>query len=319
MLSVIIPVYNVARFLPDCITSVMYQPGTDMEVILIDDGSTDDSGRMCDMYAKQYKEIRVIHQVNAGLSAARNAGIEVARGEFFTFVDSDDMVMPGFFQTAMRLLKKYQADFIAFSHERCEAEETWGGKKALSRKGNVKVYEESVQKMEKFLLGREIGTMAWAKFYHRALFENIRYPVGKYHEDVFTTYKLVDRAERIVTTTQPGYWYRKNPQSIMTGRFSIKRLDSIEGKRNQLAFIKKNYPSLIEKAETGVIYACNQNLLLMAKAGYKEGKILDALQVLYRKYGSSYVRAQVSVKGKLVASISMISVRLAYALLSKLG
>lgn len=105
-----------------------------MEVILIDDGSTDDSGRMCDMYAKQYKEIRVIHQANAGLSAARNAGIEVARGEFFPFVDSDDMVMPGFFQTAMRLLKKYQADFIAFSHERCEAEEKWGGKSSFSQR-----------------------------------------------------------------------------------------------------------------------------------------------------------------------------------------
>lgn len=319
MLSVIIPVYNVSRYLSDCIASVLYRPETEIEIILVDDGSTDGSGRMCDAYAKQHKEIRVFHQKNAGLSAARNTGIDAARGDFFTFVDSDDMVMPGFFQTSMLLLEKYQADFVSFSHERCEADEKWGGKKYLSRKSEVRVYEDPVQKMDKFLLGREIGTMACAKVYHRKLFENIRYPVGKYHEDVFTTYKLVDRATRIVTISQPGYWYRKNPQSIMTSRFSKKRLDSIEGKKKQLAFVKEHYPILIEKAEAGVIYACSQNLLLMAKVGYRDEKVLDALQVLYRKYGSSYVKAPVSRKGKMVAIAAIISVRLAYILLSQLG
>ena len=318
-ISIIVPVYRAEAYLHRCVDSILAQTFTDWELLLIDDGSPDKSGEICDEYAQKDSRVRVIHKENGGVSSARNYGINHASGEYLMFVDSDDMVMPGFFQTSMLLLEKYQADFVSFSHERCEADEKWGGKKYLSRKSEVRVYEDPVQKMDKFLLGREIGTMACAKVYHRKLFENIRYPVGKYHEDVFTTYKLVDRATRIVTISQPGYWYRKNPQSIMTSRFSKKRLDSIEGKKKQLAFVKEHYPILIEKAEAGVIYACSQNLLLMAKVGYRDEKVLDALQVLYRKYGSSYVKAPVSRKGKMVAIAAIISVRLAYILLSQLG
>lgn len=315
MISVVVPVYNVERYLPYCMSSILAQNVTDMEIVLIDDGSTDNSGVLCDQYVKRYSNVKAVHQKNAGLSAARNTGIEMAKGEFITFVDSDDMLAEGFISAAIELANVYQADFIAFSNMRCEAEARWPMKcQSQSENFETHVYDESVQKMQKFLIGAEIGTTAWAKVYRRELFETIRYPVGKYHEDVFTTYKVVDKAHRIVTTSQVGYLYRKSPNSITTSGFSEKRLDSIEGKLQQLAFIQKNYPSLQKEAETGVIYACNQCMMLMAQAGYKNRTILENLQVLYRKYGKSYLSAPVSTKGKLVACIAMVNIGLTHSL-----
>lgn len=315
MISIVVPVYNVAQYLPDCVSSILAQNIADMEVILVDDGSNDNSGELCDRYADEYDCVKAVHQKNAGLSAARNTGIEMAKGEFITFVDSDDMLAEGFISTAIELANVYQADFIAFSNVRCEAEAQWPMKcQSQSEDFETHVYDESVQKMQKFLIGAEIGTTAWAKVYRRELFETIRYPVGKYHEDVFTTYKVVDKAHRIVTTSQVGYLYRKSPNSITTSGFSMKRLDSVEGKLQQLAFIQKNYPSLQKEAETGVIYACNQCIILMAQAGYKNRIILENLQVLYQKYGKSYLSAPVSTKGKLVACIAMVNIGLAHSL-----
>lgn len=315
MISVVVPVYNVAQYLPDCMNSIFAQNVADMEVILVDDGSTDNSGALCDQYAKKYGNVKVIHQKNAGLSAARNTGIEAAKGEFITFVDSDDMLADGFISTALELAKTYQADFIAFSHVRCKAETQWP-MKCLSQSEDYKprVYDERVQKMQKFLIGTEIGTTAWAKVYRRELFETIRYPVGKYHEDVFTTYKVVDKANRVVTISQVGYLYRKSPNSITTSGFSVKRLDSVEGKLHQLAFIQENYPSLQKEAETGVIYACNQCMMLMAQAKYKNKEILDKFQALYRKYGKAYLSAPVSAQGKALTSIAIVNVELAHSL-----
>lgn len=316
MISIIIPVYNVENYLLDCLNSVIYQSEADVEVILIDDGSTDSSGALCDKYADEYDNIKVIHQENAGLSAARNAGIEIANGEYLTFLDSDDMLAPEFIKTALWLAETYKADFVAFSNIRCDADTKWNKEFSDKRAKKINAYTNDTEKMKKFLIGSEIGTMAWAKIYRRELFASIRYPVGKYHEDVFTTYKLVDKANCIVVTSQVGYLYRKSPNSITTSIFSEKRLDSVDGKKEQLAFISEKYPSLRVEAETGVIYACNQCMVLMTKANYKKKSILDEFQQLYRKYGKSYISEPVSMKGKILTLIAMLNIRLAYFLIS---
>lgn len=314
MVSVVVPVYNVSKYLADCMRSILAQNISDMEVILIDDGSTDNSGTLCDRYAAEYSCVKVINQENAGLSAARNTGIEAAKGDFITFVDSDDMLAPGFISTALELAEHYQADFIAFSNVRCEADAQWAEVPLPDDIAKVNVYDDPIQQMQKFLLGSEIGTTAWAKVYRRELFDDVSYPVGKYHEDVFTTYKVVDKASRIVATTQVGYLYRKSPNSITTSGFSEKRLDSIQGKKEQLAFVFAHYPSLQKEAETGIVYACNQCLMLMAKAGYKNKAVLDEFQQLYRNYGKSYLNAPVSKKGKALTRVAMLDVKLAYRL-----
>lgn len=315
MISIVVPIYNVAQYLSDCMKSILAQEGDDLEIILVDDGSTDSSGKLCDQYAAKYDCVRVIHQKNAGLSAARNAGIEDAKGDFITFVDSDDMLAPGFINKALELAETHQADFISFSDVRCEADALWQANYQGTGTSEINVYDDRMYKMQKFLIGSEIGTMACAKVYRRELFETIRYPVGKYHEDVFTTYKVVDKASRIVTTSQVGYIYRKSPNSITTSGFSEKRLDSVEGKKEQLAFIQKHYPTLRKEAETGVIYACNQCMMLMAKAGYQNKAVAEQFQWLYKEYGKSYLSEPVSVKGKALALAAMLNVELAWSLL----
>lgn len=314
MISIVVPVYNVLPYLSDCINSIVTQRDDGLEIILVDDGSTDGSERLCDQYAKEYEMVRVIHKKNTGLSATRNLGIEVAKGEYIIFVDSDDMLAPGFVSKALELAELYHADLIAFSYRRCKADAKWTVEYQYVGMPIINVWSERVQKMQKFLIGSEIGTMACAKMYRRELFETVRYPVGKYHEDVFTTYKLVDKSCRIVTTSQVGYFYRKSPNSITTNAFSEKRLECIEGKREQLAFIQENYPGLQKEGEVGVIYACNQCLMLMAKARYKNKPVIDELQKTYRKYGKSYLISCVSMKGKVLTCIAIINIRLAYAL-----
>lgn len=315
MISIVIPVYNVAHYLPDCMESVLSQTDENVEVILVDDGSTDNSGILCDRYSEEYTSIKVIHQKNAGLSAARNSGIEIAQGEYITFIDSDDMLAPNFIKTALALAEAHKADFVAFGNVRCEANAHYNSEYKIAMQSEINTYFDKTIKMQRFLIGTEIGTTAWAKLYRTELFKSIRYPVGKYHEDVFTTYKLVDKASRIVTTSQVGYIYRKNPNSITTRKFSEKRLDSVIGKKQQLAFICENYPRLQKEAETGVIYACNQCLMLMAKAAYTKKLVLEEFQILYRKYGWSYLSSHVSTKGKIVVLISMLNIKLAFTLL----
>ena len=313
MLSIIVPVYNVEEYLDDCMKSIVSQFTNDIEVILVDDGSTDNSGKMCDDYAKKYKEINVIHQNNQGLSAARNSGIDIARGEYITFIDSDDMIAPKFIHDAIEFLQDEHVDIVAFSNERCESDFHFLQEKfEFYENISVNVYDNPIDKMRAFLIGKEIGTMAWAKIYRRKIFDSIRYPVGKYHEDVFTTYKLVHKANKIITTSQIGYIYRKSPNSITTSNFSEKRLDSIEGKRQQLEFICKNYPTLRREAECGVIYACNQCTMLMVNSGYWNKLVVTDIQKLYRQYGKSYLFSPVSAKGKVLTCFAMINYRLAY-------
>lgn len=320
MLSIVVPVYNVSQYLLHCINSVLAQKIDNAEIILVDDGSTDNSGLLCDQYAQNYDYVKVIHQKNAGLSAARNMGIEAAKGEFITFVDSDDMLAPGFLEKAMQLAELHHADFIAFSHIRCDADAKWSENagQPAELESKVNIYGDRSQKMQKFLIGSEIGTTAWAKVYRKKLFDAVRYPVGKYHEDVFTTYKLVDKASKIVTTPQIGYLYRKSPNSITSSVFSPKRLDSIEGKLEQLKFVQDYYPNLQKEAEAGVIYACNQCLMLMAKAGFKDKITFSKLQELYRQYGRSYLSEPVSVKGKALTYIAIRSIKVACSLARKI-
>lgn len=314
MISIIVPVYNVSEYLPECMKSIAAQKYDNIEVILVDDGSTDGSGILCDQYEKEYKYVKVVHQKNAGLSSARNTGIRIARGDFITFVDSDDMIASDFLIEAMKLANLYNADLIAFAFERCETHTKWTSEYIQECDKKINIYDNPIVKMKDFLIESDIGTMAWAKVYRKELFDSVVYPVGKYHEDVFTTYKVVDKANCIVTTSQIGYRYRKNPNSITTSTFSEKRLDCVQGKKEQLGFIIAKYPMLQKEAETGVIYACNQCLMLMAKANYKNKDILKEFQIYYKKYGKSYLINSKSKKGKTIVHIAMCNINLVYNL-----
>lgn len=222
--SLIIPVYNVETYLERCIESVLNQTYKDLEIILVNDGSTDTSGAMCDNFSQQDKRIKVIHQLNAGLSEARNTGLKHITGEFVMFVDSDDW------------LEKDAVSFLLEQLQRNNADMVVGG---VSRTSEVKQYSQS--NIEVALMNQEeyakkyfkIGSQSieyyvWNKLYRKEIVEDILYPSGFFAEDVPTTFQYILKSEKIVVTNKIIYNYFINPNSL-TSRFTERYFDVLKG------------------------------------------------------------------------------------------
>lgn len=242
LISVIIPIYKVENFLDECISSVASQSYKNLEIILVDDGSPDGCPAICDAWAKKDSRIKVIHKSNGGLSDARNAGLDIANGEYISFVDSDDWILPGMYEKMLFLIEKENADICACNIRSCypDYEEVWGSKEYFAGK--------SEEILEMLYSDTKYPVAAWNKLYKRECWKELRFPVGKICEDAFTTYQLVHNAERIVQMPEAFYCYRIRPQSIMTSAFSIKRMDEEEAWRANYQFVKMHYPALYKKA-----------------------------------------------------------------------
>lgn len=250
MISVIVPVYNTRSTLERCVNSILVQTYTDFEIILVDDGSPDGAGELCDQLAKQHPQIRVIHQKNAGLSAARNAALKIARGEYITFVDSDDTVFP----VLLEVLTSLRNDPVRI----CSfAEITPDGKShpipgALSfAKGPVIPDEVERQSLtvesclRQMLLEQGFTMSACGKLYHRDLFKTVQFPVGKLYEDVGTTYRLIMQCPHYVSFIPlPLYEYHQNPGSIIHQDFNFHKLDLIELTDQMCDTLDDKYPAL---------------------------------------------------------------------------
>lgn len=211
LLSVIIPVYNVEDYLARCVDSILGQTYHTLEVILVDDGSPDASGSICDAYAQKDSRVRVIHKENGGLSSARNAGLEAATGEYITFVDSDDWIEPDAYEHLLGLIERYQVKLVCGGNYDVDG---GTGEKILGlcpKKEEVLTAEEFVGRM---FLWDGFDSSACDKIYHRSLLETFRYPEGKVCEDVPVTYKIVLKAERAALSDQPFYNYYHRPGSI---------------------------------------------------------------------------------------------------------
>lgn len=225
VISVIVPVYRVEKYLPACIDSILNQTFTDFELILVDDGSPDRCPEICDETAKRDARVRVIHQANAGLSAARNAGIEAAHGAWLSFVDSDDYIAPQFYEKLYQTAQRTDADCVMCSVQNVDE----SGKpidSALMRVADeVKTGREVLRK-----IGRDDVTpylTAWNKLYRRKLFNTLRYPAGRQNEDVFVFAELFCQVQRAVCVAEPLYFYRKRIGSIMNSVVTLRNLDEM--------------------------------------------------------------------------------------------
>ncbi|RGM04212.1 glycosyltransferase, partial [Streptococcus parasanguinis] len=212
LLTVVIPVYNVERYLKRCIESVLVQEWKDYEILLVDDGSTDNSPQICDDYVKAYDFISVIHKENGGLSEARNTGISHAKGEYVYFPDSDDWIEPNTFIALAEMLESRKFDIISFNREFVKGEE-----EAIVSKPEVTQVFEGKDAFVQMLKHSYITGFANDKIYRKSLFtdHNIQFPIGKYYEDLGTNYKLFLSAKKVYATNQKYYHYLiDNPDSI---------------------------------------------------------------------------------------------------------
>lgn len=212
LLTVVIPVYNVEKYLKRCVESVLVQEWHNYDILLVDDGSTDSSPQICDLYAEKYEMIRVIHKENKGLSDTRNRGIEEASGEYVYFPDSDDWLEPNTFSELSDVIEELTYDIISFNRELVTSEED----KLISAKSRIQKLSGK-QALLEMLKQSDVTGFANDKIYRKKLFldNNIKFPVGKYYEDLGTNYKLFLKATKVYVTNQKYYHYLiTNPDSI---------------------------------------------------------------------------------------------------------
>ena len=263
-ISVIVPVYNVEKFLPRCVESILAQAGVALEVILVDDGSRDVSGALCEEFARRDPRVKVIHKENGGLSSARNAGIDVAAGEYVAFVDSDDWIEPGAYTHMLGLMKRYGAQLVCagrYDVDGATGEKTIG---LCPREETCIGPEEMVGKI---FLWDDCDSSACDKLYHHSLFETFRFPEGKVCEDVATTYKIVLEAERVVLCDRPVYNYYHRPDSITTDTvISEKTFHFSQHTAEIYTFIRENHPNIEPQARYLRVRSLSHILLLLEQA-----------------------------------------------------
>ena len=235
MISVVVPVYKVEKYLNRCVDSILNQTYTDFELLLIDDGSPDNCGKLCDEYAKKDHRVFVIHQKNGGLSSARNTGIdwfyEKNKSEYITFVDSDDWLHPEYLSVLMAGITENHVKISVCNYNRVTYE--------IPHKSYDNIKFE-LTSPENFLVNHSWQyNYAWGKLYHKSVFEDIRYPIGKIFEDTFTTYKVLHKCEKIAYTELQLYYYFQNDQGISHSPWKPSELVIFDAMQEQLNFYKE--------------------------------------------------------------------------------
>lgn len=287
LISIIVPVYNVERYLDQCMQSLVCQTYANLEIIMVDDGSTDSSGEKCDTWAERDSRIRVIHQSNAGLAAARNTGLDAAAGVYIGFVDSDDHVLPDMFGTLMRNMENADADLSIVSYAR----EGSDGKTYCNALPGKKMVMTSEDAFKYVNIHGYFYVVAWDKLAKKELFDGLRYPVdAQYAEDSPVTYQLLDRAERIVYESAPLYRYRMTEGSQshgITDKFA-------QSTGNMLELVRRKYPQDEPYAAYGhlesIVGTCNRIILAHKRREwsgferYARVRLRDLLP-LVEKYG----------------------------------
>ena len=227
LISVVVPVFNVSAYLEKCLDSLIEQTLKDIEIILIDDGSNDDSGKICDIYACKDNRIRVIHKANEGLAEARNDGIEASTSPYVMFVDSDDWVDLQFCELPYKEAKSKNADLVLFLYNRVE-----GGNVVQKE---VKQNTGQITEAEAISFNVNYAPASWLGLYKKSLFNDISFPLGKLFEDVGTSHKLIHAANRIYLLEEYLYYYRiARPGSIMTNMYSQEHPDYKEMRINKI-------------------------------------------------------------------------------------
>ena len=251
LISVIVPIYNVERYFVTGVDSVLNQTYNNWELILIDDGSPDHCPAMCDEYAAQDKRIKVIHKKNGGTSSARNAGLDIAKGDYVSFLDGDDFWHKDYLKIMVNLGLKYRADIVQCGFIR-------GTEKAFPQiplKYKIKVFNNH----SVFLKGYA-KIIVWSKLYKRQLFNEVRMPEGKFFEDDFTTWKWYYNAKQIVVTHLPLYYYTKNIVSTMSVHSKKPRFDFLEAYDERITFFIKNGEKDLEDVSRA--HLCKSMLLM---------------------------------------------------------
>ena len=283
MISVIIPVYNVEEYLPECLDSVLAQTYRDLEIIIVDDGSTDRSPRICDDYAEKDSRIRVIHQENGGLSAARNTALDAASGDYIGFVDSDDHIAEDMFETLLEACVSEEADVA------CCGYYSYGGEQELSETVVEREMKLSWKDaIKEFLAQRMTMIVMWNKLYRSRLFDAVRFPEGEIHEDNAVYYKVIGESDRVVFIKRSLYYHRRRAGSIATtGSLAVHRAVIWKDLIAQRDYMEERAPEVMPSLKD-YLAAATYELMAMKLRGDADTLPQDTVNELNAQFRSMF-------------------------------
>lgn len=283
-LSIIVPIYNVTAFLPKCLDTIARQMRDDWELILVNDGSTDDSLQICNDFAQGRSNVHIVNKSNGGLSDARNAGTAVAQGEWIYYIDSDDWLGEDALQKLLAFAHENNCDMVqgglyyAFSYHLL-----------YDSREPAKTVLDNHEAMHQLVINDTVKNFAWGKLYKAELVRDIPFPVGKYFEDSYWQHLVMQRVKRYGIVSEPLYYYRQRETGI-SGEFSLRNLHLAEGYELRLAFIQQHYPDLTcEMVHT--FWSCIRSLTECARRS-ADANVRDAYEKYYQasiqKYSSLF-------------------------------
>lgn len=239
LVSVIMPAYNTERTLNRAVQSVLDQSFQDFELILVDDGSQDNTPEMCDQWVRKSSQITALHIENSGPSVARNRGIQEAKGDFIAFLDSDDTYEPGILERFKETLDAEQMDLYIFNYEQVD-EDSRQVAQAVDA-----IYTEAEEAVRAIYSYNGLDFYVWNKIFDRRLFESIRFPEGKIYEDIYVSYQAVSHAKKVVTSCQVGVFYYASSESLVGEKFQPRQMDSVYERERQLEVMRQDFPRLV--------------------------------------------------------------------------
>ena len=307
LVSVIVPVYNVERYVQQCLESLVNQTLKEIEIIIVNDGSTDGSAEICNKYAKMDSRIVYITKENGGLSEARNVGLKYASADYIGFVDSDDYVDLDFFKVLYDLTQKNNAKISVGAIRRVD-ENNITYREDKSKEDTI---FSTYDAMKSMLTAKGISNAVWNKIFYKALLNGEEFPVGKLYEDEFFTYRIIDKTDIVCVSSRVAYNYKINPNSITHGVFSEREFDRIDASLIRIDYLKKRYPALVKDAKKYLVWDC---LIILSKMDKYDKKYDEKVLKNIRNGFWDYVFSSSSITGKLFVIIATISPRLAVVL-----
>ena len=303
LISVIVPVYRVESYLDTCVASILGQTYENMELILVEDGSPDHSGALCDAWAAKDSRVKVIHQKNGGGGLARNVGLDAAKGELIAFVDSDDYIAPHMFSYLYSLLQQ-GADIAECGYVDVIDDH------AAFPEGEEKVtFATAEEALRENIYDRNYRQLIWNKLYRRETIGAIRFPVGTKIDDEFFTYQVLGNAKRLAHSDKICYAYRQQPGSVMHEGYSLRRLEGLHAKLERLSYLKENYPALTREGKLILFLSCMYALQMCRKHLGKEEqrKAWQEISEILKKAGPVSLKDGFSTKEKIWIAMSKLS------------
>ncbi|GIN92571.1 hypothetical protein J6TS1_32650 [Siminovitchia terrae] len=279
-ISIIVAAYNVEDYIEKCLESITTQTYKNLEIIVVNDGSTDNTLGVVESISRKDERVTIIDKINGGLSSARNAGLGEATGDFIGFIDGDDYIAEDMYETLLEEMVKNNCDIAMCAISRVFKNHTESD--CMIEQSKVLNREEAI----KALIEEEyVKHYAWNKLYKSSLFLNIRYPEGKLYEDIFTTYKLFSQANKLTYSNKIGYYYMQRQGSILRSKFNIRKLDSIQAFHEFKAYVDIQYPSLSDQ----ILWRANLSVINSLLDMLKSEAVFDNCQ--FHVEGSKLIKA----------------------------